>query len=73
MFISRHMTARAKIHAVQIHFIKPGKPAQNRFIKRFNREYREDTLDVYLFNSLDEARRITVEWLEEYNFSPMLH
>ena len=61
------MTAWARRHAVRIHFIQPGKPAKNGFVERFNRTYREDVLDVYLFNSLGEARRITVEWLEEYN------
>ncbi len=66
-FISHHMTIWAKMHAVQIHFIQPGKLAQNGFVERFNRTYREEVLDAYLFNSLDEARRITVDWLEEYN------
>jgi putative transposase len=33
-----------------------------------NRTYREELLDAYLFNSLDEARRISVDWLEEYNY-----
>ena len=66
-FISHHMAAWAKMHSVQIHFIQTGKPAQNGFVERFNRTYREEMLDAYLFNSLDETRRITNEWLQEYN------
>jgi len=66
-FISHHMAGWARRHAVRIHFIQPGKPAQNGFVERFNRTYREDVLDAYMFNSLDEARRITADWLEEYN------
>jgi len=32
-----------------------------------NRTYWEELLITYLFISLDEARGITEEWLEEYN------
>ncbi len=32
--------------------------------KRFNRPYREDVLDAYLFDDLQEVRRITENWLE---------
>ena len=66
-FISRYMVAWAEEHGVKIEYIQPGKPAQNGFIERFNRTYREEVLDAYLFNTLDEARRITAEWLHDYN------
>ena len=66
-FISHQMAGWARRHAVQIHFIQPGKPAQNGFVERFNRTYREEVLDAYLFSSLDEARRITANWLHDYN------
>jgi putative transposase len=66
-FISHQMAGWARRNAVHIQFIQPGKPAQNGFVERFNRTYREDVLDAYVFRSLDEARGITLEWLEEYN------
>ena len=57
----------AQKRAISIHYIQPGKPAQNGFIERFNRTYREDILDMNLFNNLQEVRALTREWLVVYN------
>lgn len=54
-------------HGVILELINPGKPAQNAFIERFNRTYRTETLDFYLFRTLNEAREITERWLNEYH------
>lgn len=57
----------ARKHNILICFIQPGKPAQNGFIERFNRTYREDVLDIYLFDHLNEVKTITREWINTYN------
>ena len=54
-------------HAVTLAHIQPGKPAQNAFIERFNRTYRESVLNAYLFDTVAEAQAITEDWLAEYN------
>jgi putative transposase len=66
-FISQTLERWATSHDVLLDFIEPGKPAQNAYIERLNRTYREDVLDFYHFRSLAEVRAITEQWREEYN------
>lgn len=66
-FISNTMEEFCKKEHIQLQFIKPGKPMQNGYVERFNRTYREDVLDAYLFNNLREVREISEAWMKDYN------
>ena len=56
-----------RLNAVELRYIQPGKPNQNGLIERFNRTYREEVLNCYLFEDLDQVRETTADWLVKYN------
>jgi len=66
-FISAALRQRAQRQGIDLLHIQPGKPTQNAYIERFNRTYRTEVLDRYVFTSLHEVRRMTEDWRHRYN------
>lgn len=66
-FISAALQSFCEQRRIKLQYIQPGKPMQNGFIERFNRSFREDVLDAYLFENLNEARELAYDWMDEYN------
>jgi len=66
-FISVILAEWAEEHNVELEFIQPGKPTQNSYVERFNRTYRDEILNMYVFRTLTEVRNITENWIKEYN------
>jgi len=66
-FTADAFTAWCAEHQIELRYIQPGKPDQNAFIERFNRTYRGEVLDAYVFASVTEVQTVTDEWLHGYN------
>ena len=47
---------------ILIQYIQPGRPMQNAYIERFNRTFRQDVLDAYIFEDLYQFREITCKY-----------
>lgn len=66
-FIAQEMELWAERNGIELTFIEKGRPMQNGLIERFNRTYREEVLDAYLFESLEQLRQLTIEFIWSYN------
>ena len=66
-FISAVLAEWAEEHSVELEFIQPGKPTQNSYVERFNRTYRDEILNMYVFKTLSGVRELTENWIREYN------
>lgn len=66
-FLGQVFVEWCESNGIFIDYIEPGKPNQNAYIERFNRSYRTEVLNPWLFRNLDEVRDITWEWMLEYN------
>jgi len=66
-FTSNAIFSWAKDHAVNWHYIAPGKPMQNGYIESFNGRMRDELLNETLFFGLDHARSAIAEWKQDFN------
>jgi putative transposase len=66
-FTSNAIFSWAKDHAVDWHYIAPGKPMQNGYIESFNGRMRDELLNETLFFGLDHARQAITEWVADFN------
>ena len=66
-FISKNLKKYCECKQIKLEYIKPGKPTQNAYVERFNRHFREDILDAYLFESLTQVNILCNKWKKDYN------
>lgn len=68
-FIAKKLQSWCKEKGITLQYIQPGKPSQNAYIERFNRIFREDILDAYWFEDLEQLRVLIEEWRNDYNYN----
>jgi len=66
-FVAKLAQDWSKVDDINFKYIQPGKPTQNAYIERFNKTFREQILDAYLFDTLEEVREVTEGWVYDYN------
>ena len=66
-FYSKAMDAWAHRYGVQLEFTRPGKPTDNGHIESFNGKLRDECLNVNLFYTIEDTRRILDDWRRMYN------
>ena len=66
-FIAEKLKDWCGKNEIVLHYIQPGKPTQNSLVERFNRTFRTEFLDVYLFENIKQMRNYSEIWMWMYN------
>ena len=66
-FKSRAMQRWAKDRDLELHFIEPGKPTQNAFIKSFGARLRHECLNEHVFSNVQEGQSTLEQWRRDYH------
>ena len=66
-FIAQALELWADANSIELKFIPKGKPHKNGYVERFNRSYREEVLDNYLFDNIKQGQMLATAWLWTYN------
>jgi putative transposase len=68
-FIRNCLSSWCRERNIEMKYIQPGEPTQNAYIERFNRLFREDVLDAYIFEDLKQVKHLAEEWKNDYNLN----
>ena len=68
-FISKEFREWCAAKDIEVQYIQPGRPMQNGYIERFNRTFRENILDAYLFEDTMQVHILAEEWMQDYNYN----
>lgn len=66
-FIAQVLKDWCKEHSIELIYIQPGKPTQNSLIERFNRTFRQEVLDCFMFSTIKELKVFAQAWMWMYN------
>ena len=66
-FLSKAFVQWCTQNNIIIKYIQPGRPMQNAYIERLNRLFREDVLNAYMFDNLEQVRILAETWVDDYN------
>jgi putative transposase len=57
----------AQAMGIELVYKQPGKPTQNAYIERFNRTARSEWLNMRIFDSIEHAQSLAIQWMWVYN------
>jgi putative transposase len=66
-YVSSTLMTWAEKQGIALTYIQPGKPQQNAYVERYNRTVRNEWLDLYIFETIEEVQQNATEWLWTYN------